>query len=76
MDIKDLDLLYHYIHKGPKHPDASAGVCIGGNLSRPERTEVYRYLSNVYRNLESKTVDFKKQAFYLPIYSLIFRRNV
>lgn len=58
----DLTLLYHYLHKGPQHINASTGICIGCNLTRLDRTEVYRYLSSTYRNLESKTVDLRNQV--------------
>jgi hypothetical protein len=58
----DLIALYDYIHKGPQHHDASKGVCIGANLSRSDRTDVYRFISNIFRNLESKTIDLKKQV--------------
>jgi hypothetical protein len=58
----DLIALYHYIHKGPQHRDAPKGVCIGANLTRSDRTDVYRFISNIFRNLESKTIDLKKEV--------------
>jgi hypothetical protein len=53
----DLLALYEYIHRGPQHAQANKGICIGKNLSRENRTEVYRFISKKFRSLESKTIE-------------------
>lgn len=67
---EDLIALYHYIHKGPQHIDAPRGVCIGANLTRSDRTNVYRFISNIFRSLESKTIDLKKDVSHEVVFLL------
>jgi hypothetical protein len=67
----DLLILSEYIHRGPQHTQAIHGICIGKNLSREDRTEVYRFISKKFRSLESKTIDTKDhQVSFLSCSSL------
>jgi hypothetical protein len=63
----DLLALYEYIHRGPQHAQANKGICIGKNLSRENRTEVYRFISKKFRSLESKTIETTGQLVRPPL---------
>jgi hypothetical protein len=63
----DLLALYEYIHRGPQHAQANKGICIGKNLSRENRTEVYRFISKKFRSLESKTIETTGQQVRPPL---------
>lgn len=67
---QELISLYHFVHKGPLDPDAPNGVCIGMNVSRSERTEIYRFMTNLFKSLESKTINMKREVYLFIIYYL------
>ena len=56
LSLLDVEALYVFKNKGPRHDDADVGMMMGVGLERDQRTLVYQILQSSQTSLDSKTM--------------------